>query len=550
MSNIDKPEVKDVSSVILQHDTIREEVVFDLDEVEDEKVESTFTPNEDDDEESLDSFITVEDKEEVTEVPTVDVKDKNPNAKVEFDFNSDKPRDSGGDINLPSTNLNRFNERVQQFNSTEIENLTDELTKWREVSEAAVDMYTPAGLYQDRFYDEDSEFRQGIEDKEGNLSSIAPVKFKSTGGELKGNAAVLKVSRMLGLGDVINIPLPHSGIWVTIKPATEKDLIDFYNSIFREKIILGRSTHGLTLTNFSTYVNKRMFDFIVDKHVHAVNYERSAIPKEQLKDFLLIHDYHVLVWGFICSMYPNGYNYTRVCVNDIEKCTAKEEAKINLAKLLWVDNKSLTDVQKNILYEVRPGKLGIESYKKFISEHTRVSSTTLTLGGGIKLTLKVPTFAEHIEDGMGWITSINNKIESEIADADLSEDKEEAAKNELLNQYVKSSALRSISHFVDYIEFTEDNETITDRRSISQTLEAISADDAIRDKITEAVLKFQSDTTIALIGIPEYKCKVCNKSQNEHPYNDKFTEVIPVDVLGMVFLLLTSKIWKILEREV
>ena len=522
-----------------------EEPVLDLNDEELDEVEE-------EEDTSLDTMFDQEEEPEGVPVK-VEVKteeQRKPNARVEQSINSTEPFEKGHTVNLPSVGLTEFNEKIQQFNKVDIENLTDELTAWREVSEGAVEFYTPNDAYSERFTDPTSEFRQGIEDKEGNLSGIAPVKFRSGGGELKGNAAVLKVSRMLGLGDVINIPLPHSGIWVTIKPATEKDLIDFYNSIFREKIMLGRSTYGLTLTNFSTYVNKRLFEFIVNKHVHAVNYDKEAIPKEKLQDYILIHDYHVLVWGFICSLYPNGYNYSRVCVNDIEKCTAKEEAKLNLAKLLWIDNKSLSEVQKNILYEVRPGKLNSEHYKKFISEHTRVSSTVLTLKQGIKVTFKVPTFAEHIDDGMSWITTINNKIESEIIDADLSEDKEEEAKNELLTQYVKSSALRSISHFIDYIEFTEDKEIVTDRRSISQILETISGDDEIREKITEAVLKFQSDTTIALIGIPEYTCKSCNKPQNTDPYNERFSSVIPLDVLGLVFLLLTSKIWKVLEREV
>lgn len=525
-----------------------DEAVLDLDS-DDLEEESPAVEEEDN---SLDSLLDQVDPVEEKTVPVVEEEKVKltSNARLEQPINSSTPFEEGHTVNLPSVGLTEFNEKIQQFNKVDIDNLTDELNKWREVSEGAVEFYTPNDIYSERFTDPTSEFRQGIEDKEGNLSGIAPVKFRSNGGELKGNAAVLKVSRMLGLGDVINIPLPHSGIWVTIKPATEKDLIDFYNSIFREKIILGRSTYGLTLTNFSTYVNKRLFEFIVNKHVHAVNYDKEAIPKENLKDFILIHDYHVLVWGFICSMYPSGYNYSRVCVNDIEKCTTKEEAKLNLAKLLWIDNKALTAVQKNILYEVRPGKLSMEHYKKFTSEHTRVSSTVLTLAQGMKITFKVPTFAEHIEDGMSWITTINNKIESEILEADISEDKEEEAKNELLTQYVKSSALRSISHFIDYIEFTEDKEVVTDRRSISQILETISADDDVREKITEAVLKFQSDTTIALIGIPEYKCKSCNKSQNPEPYNERFTDVIPLDVLGLVFLLLTSKIWKILEREV
>jgi hypothetical protein len=95
-------------------------------------------------------------------------------------------------------------------------------------------------LYQDRFLDEASRFEQGVETKEGELKTISSLKMKQADGELKGAMAVLKVSKALGLGDVLSIPLPHSGIWVTIKPPAEKDLIDFYNNIFKEKIAIGR----------------------------------------------------------------------------------------------------------------------------------------------------------------------------------------------------------------------------------------------------------------------------------------------------------------------
>lgn len=474
-----------------------------------------------------------------TDTQSEELRTSNAILTEEYNFTSSKSPTYR--ISLPSINLFDFTSKLKRFNSLNIDQPSENLKQWREVTEESVDYYTVGGLYQDRFTDSKSKFKQGVETKEGDLNSISTLKFKKTEGELKGEIALLKVSKLLGLGEVINVPLPHSGIWVTIKPPTEKDLIDFYNSVFREKIMLGRNTSGLTLTNFSVHVNNRLFEFIL-RHIHSVNF--ADIPKDELRNYILIHDFPILAWGFACTMYPNGYDYQRACVNDIETCSYIAQATINLTKLLWVDNPSLTEAQKIILSENRPNKLTIENYRKFISEHTRVTGSTFSTKNGIKFKLKVPTFHEYTSDGLGWVSKINSAVESII----LEDDNEKETKTEMLNQYVKSSILRQFNHFVDYIEI-EDN-VISDRDTINSLLEVFSSDDDIRNEITENILKFKVDTTLAIIGIPEYKCPQCGTTQNPTPVNSKFTSVIPLDTMSIVFLVLTSKISKILEREV
>lgn len=444
-------------------------------------------------------------------------------------------------FSLPSIDLKTFSTRISNFNKLGLDEKSPVLKEWKKVNEEAVDYYTTAGLYQDRFTDPTSEFKQGIENEEGKLNSISNIKFKKTDGELKGELALLKVSKLLGLGDIMSVPLPHSGIWVTIKPPTERDLIDFYNTLFREKIVLGRTTSGLTLSNFSVYINDRLVDFII-KHIYSVNY--SDIPKEELKNYILIHDLPILAWGFACTIYPNGFDFQRACVTDIEQCTYIAKAIINMTKLLWIDNSSLSKAQKTILEEYRPNKLTLDNYRKYIAEHTRVVSSIVTLKGDIKVKLKIPTINEYVTDGLNWINKINSAIEYVVIDND---NKEEEAKTELLNQYVKSSILRQYSHFIDYIEI-EDN-IIQDRDTINQVLEALSSDDEIRPELLNKVFEFKSKTTIALIGIPEYKCPNCGTVQ-KGDVNSNLTNVIPLDTMNLFFTLITLRIAKILEREV
>lgn len=444
-------------------------------------------------------------------------------------------------FSLPSVGLKAFNKKVNEFKNLELDGNSPELKAWRKTNEEAIDYYTPGALYQDRFTDDKSKFSQGVETKEGELKGISTLKFKQTDGELKGELAVLKVSKLLGLGDVLSIPLPHSGIWVTIKPPTEKDMIDFYNSIFKEKVTLGRATFGLTLTNFSVYVNRKLFDFIL-KHIHSVNYQ--DINKNDLDKYILIHDFPILAWGFASTIYPNGFDYQRACVNDVEQCSFVAKAVLNMCKLLWVDNTSLSEAQKIIMAENRPNKLGIDSYRKYISEHVRVTGSEFIVKDNIKFKLRVPTFAEYTTDGLNWVGKINSAIDSFINE----EGDEAEAKTQLLDQYVRSSILRQFNHFIDFIEIDEN--VINDRGTINEVLEVFSADDSIRSVITNKILEFKASTTIGLIGIPDYKCPNCGHPQNDEAINAGLTSVIPLDVMNLFFTLITLRISKIMEREV
>lgn len=481
-----------------------------------------------------------------TTPPVVETKtfEYKPNGVVTESFNFTNPANVNYRISLPSVPIMDFKRLTDRMKGMELDEKKSSLNRWKESSEEALDYYTPGGLYQDRFVDPESEFHQGLQMEDGALKSMGSVKFRQTEGELKGEIALLKVSKILGIGDVINIQLPHSGIWVTLKPATERELLDFWNSLFREKMMLGRSTYGLTLTNFSNHVNDRLFDFIVS-HIQSLNY--SDIQKSELRNYLLIHDYHILVWGFACSMFPNGYDYERACVAGPDKCDHVEKLTLNLPKIYELDNKALSPYQKSVLLEDRPKRLTLDTYRKYISEHTRITMSSFTLKNGITIYMKVPTFNEYITDGRKWINGINLTVESLILDT-VNQDDDDDAKTEALNNYVKSSILRQFSHFIDHLE-VEDNQ-INDRDTINQVLEALSVDDELREEITTQVFKFKAKTTIALIGIPEHKCPKCGTPQGVEDENHKYKNIIPLDVVRLGFFFLTSRISKILEREV
>lgn len=504
-----------------------------------EPVESSVELSANDFEDTFTDVPEVVEDEPVVDQAEVPVASATPNAILTDSYSTPLSEDAPGGPGMPSLPLKEFTEKVTQFSNI-ADSMGDVLKTWRSVLEEAVEQFTPAGHMQERFTDSDSEFKQGVEQPSG-LKTISAINFKQTTGEVRGELALMKVAKFLGLGEVVNVPLPHSGIWVTIKPPAEQDLIDFYNMVFREKIVMGRATSGYTLTNMSVHINNRLFDFIL-KHVHSVNYEE--ISKEELDKRVNILDFPILAWGFACSMYPNGFDYERACMNDIEKCTHIEKAKLNLSKLLWIDNSSLSEVQKTILGENRPNKLKLVDYEKYRSEHQRTKARTVKLSNGIEFKLRIPTFSEYTADGLKWVNTITNVVERALMDSEADEE----VRLETLNQYVKASILKQYNFYVESI--IVDGSVISDRSTIDSTLALFSSDDTIRGELTKEIIDFKAKSSIAVIGIPEYKCPVCKTEQKLENPGTAVTNVIPLDVMNVFFLTLTSRISKILDRVV
>ena len=453
-------------------------------------------------------------------------------------------------FSLPSYRLDSFNRLASKADRVDVRDRMDELKDWTKVVRDAVQAYIDHDLYVDRLDDPNSEFEQGVKVNATEPLQIGKVRFKKATGELKGEAAVLKVTSMLGIGDVVTIPLPHSGLKVTIKPPTDTDLIDFYHSTFKEKVELGRHTSGLTLTNVGVVMNNNTFKFI-QRHIHSIS--NPEISARDLGDYLVIHDFHILAWGFASAIYPQGFDYQRACINDINECTHIDKAVLNMSKLLWTDNTALTDVQRNILNASSSTvKLDIDSYKKYQAEHMKMIPREFSVmyqnEATIKFGLRIPTFSDHVKDGLSWTDKINTAVETAMLEEDNPDNR-----TELLSQYIKTSALRQFSHFIDYIDTGEG--TISDRDTIYKVLEVFTGDDEIRTEIIKSIIKFKEDTTISLVGIPSYKCPKCGTDHKTDTalstgFQKRFTHVIPLDVMHIFFSLITLKTSRIMERDI
>ena len=443
-------------------------------------------------------------------------------------------------VGIPASTLTDFTEALNRFSQVLSEKNQDHV-KWKEVSEESLEFHMPNGLYQNRLDDPSGNWQQGVITPSDEVLGMSSIAMKSREGELKGEIALLKVAKRLGMGDVVNVMLPHSGIWVTIKPPTDRDLIDFYNTVFREKVDFGNATSGLGFTNFSVHMNNRLFEFI-SRHIHNLSY--SDMPKDQLGKYMVIHDFPFLVHGFAKAMYPNGFDYSRACNVNLEECTHVSTQTLDLDTLTYIDNSSLTKTQRNILSSNRPNSNTLETYRTFKSEHPLMVGSSYRTASGFKFNFRIPSFEEYTKDGLAWINGVSSIVENVMVANEASEDD----RKEILSQYIKASILRQFNHFIESIELDE-NEIVVDRDTINGTLELFSSDDDLRAELTKAIIDFKSKTTLGVIGIDKYTCPNCQKEQLTNETLPVFKQVIPIDSVNLFFLLLTFKISKILERD-
>lgn len=357
------------------------------------------------------------------------------------------------------------------------------------------------------------------------------------GVHISGELASLRARQALGLGAAHNIPLWHSGFWVTLKAPSTAARLELQRRIDEEKITLGRRTDGLAYSNVSVYLQSYLTDFAL-AHLSTANVRYNQ-PLD-LKDLVLSPDIPLLIWGLLTTMYPNGYAYHQPCVNDPSKCQHITKAILDLNKICFTDNQRLTEAQRAHMAKrgERMEPRDLEAYRK---DHAYNGKGLIEVGtehGKLKIQLKVPTITEYAGAGFSWVDGIANAIQQAFG-TDLVGER----RNQFILERAAATQMCEYSHWVKEIGF-EDGTTIEDVETIRATLADISGEPKLTGEFFEAVAKFAEDCTLSLIALPRFDCPACGiKSTAEekaHPY------LMPIDVEALFFTMLDQLLEKVL----
>ena len=374
-----------------------------------------------------------------------------------------------------------------------------------------------------------ASWRQAVKSEKGLLAAGAPGFKETEGAKLTGARAVLRVKALLGMGSLVFIPLWHSGFWITLRAPSDSEMLELNRRIAEEKISLGRQTYGLAYANNSSFFAKHVMDFAL-AHV----YETSLKDDTDIRDKISTLDIPLIAWGLACAQWPRGFQYARSMLDQSTKQAHIVKEKLNVGKLLWTDTASLTEWQVAHMAQRQAGTMTNEAIARYRGEFTKGRGRLVELAPNLSLTLRVPSLNQYLTSGQAWV---NNVVQ--MANGAFGMDDNAEERDQYIMDQGKATNFRQFGHWVETVH-AGSNE-ISDDETLNATFDALSSDDAIREKFFNEVRKFMEDSTVSLVAIP-------STEQDERGTLPRFPHLLPLDVLSTFFILLVQLTQQIQSR--
>ncbi len=477
-----------------------------------------------------------------TQTPAVDENTKtkvNPQAEQVYPLNTHAGKETEK-VDLPSDYTVDIKDVLNELPNINLTD-TEEARKWINSLNKGLEQIPTQEMFKDTFMDPSKHFTQKPEHGGKPLVPSSPKFDKLENSVLSGEKAVIRVLQTLGLGTLFQVPLWHTGIWVTIKPPTEAEIIELNRQLISDKVTFGRYSYGLVFANTTSYTSERLVDFVLD-HIYNTSLKVDSLTASDLTKLISCQDIPILLWGIVSTMYPNGFKYERSCVNNPEQCNYILEETLNITKLLWTTVDSLTDYQREHMSYRQARSRTMEQVTRYKDDLSSIHKSRVKLADHqeIYMTIKSPSVTEYVDAGHLWIDSIVTAVEKTINTSISDEEKEN-----LIVKYAQASRLRQYSHWIESIEL--DTNIAEDQETVNELLNVLSADEDLFSSIMSKIKDYINRSVISLVGIPKYECPKCGVSQETETL-PKFVNVIPLDVQQLFFALFTQRLIKLTDR--
>lgn len=471
--------------------------------------------------------------------------------EMHFPISTDKKVDSNIVVELPSADDATIN-KITSALPDKAELNSPDIRKWAFTTLSSLNYTMYNNVLHKTVNAPDAGFTQKPSFNNLNMMAASP-NYTNPSKLVEGDRAIMHAVNYIGLGTMFQVPLYHSGIWVTLIPPSDTEIVEFNRQFMSRKGTFGRNTYGFIYGNSTSLTLDLLMDFI-EKHIYNSTVD---LPATELRKYIKVQDIPVLVWGLACAQYPNGFQYERSCsapptLDDngvmVNKCTHVVRETLNLPKLQWSSLKSLTEWQKAHMSSRQAKEKTLDSVLRYQDELAKSAIRKVDLastsGKVVSLILKTPTIQDHISYGHQWVSDMTDNVINVIeSDASPKE------RNDLIVQHALATSMMEYRHYVKSIEFN--GNTVEDEETITTLLKLWSADAILRTNYINEVVRFIEESTISVIGIPAYDCPVCKGKQEDGEgikVYPKLTSVIPVSVYQLFFALLSRRIELIAQR--
>lgn len=481
-----------------------------------------------------------------TEQPKQEVKEDK-NFQVESPYvgeetKIDKLEDAYENVVFPSTDIDKYIEYLTELNNVLLKMKQGEIKKsvYNKLVHTVNRESYERTLVGNELYPEHPEDLVNTIKYSDKLLNTSGVSFKNKD-KMSKSASVAIFNSILNVGEVVQVPLWHSGFWITIRPIRERDLINLLSLLKNNVVMMGRYSNTLIYTNYNVMYNKIITDFIVE---NIVDHSLSLDNSEDIRSYIKVQDLNILINGLVCSMYPSGYEITRSCEHSIEftpdsketKCDYTSNIKIDPKKLLWVNKQRLTD--KMLLQMAKKASKSVsldevKEYQRQLFEDKKVNTLELDTpnNGKIIVEFDSPDVLTYITQGEEWVDMLVDECEKCLIG-----NTDQDAKNQKILELVYASKIGLYRSFIKKIK-VNDNIVADDRETIDNFIDIMSGSNETVTAVFEHLTKIKNETTIALIATPSYTCPVCKKATKSDNPTKGFEQLIPLDIVSVFFAL-------------
>lgn len=392
-----------------------------------------------------------------------------------------------------------------------------------------------------------AHFTQGITHNDRRYRVASTRLPVESGHKLVGPEALAVVSRALGQGEIIMIPLWHSGFWISIKAPTNAALFELDSRIARAKTTLGRMSNGYVFSNTSVIIGQHVANFVLE-HVYSTNAPSS--DAEWLRNHILTSDLPTLAWGISVAMYPNGFPLEQPCTADVSKCTYVDHAIADLAKMQWVNNAVLSEKQRSHMVK-RNSRVTEKEILEYQEEfYIDPKYSQVTLNDEMTAVLTVPTLDKYFKSGTRWLDSLSTLAVDGYRGKDITDEDRDV----YITNMASTMSVRQFTHWIKRLDVTRPGKggndtvsTIDDESAIELSSLNISSVPEVKGALIEGVRKFIDHTTVSLIGYVNTECPNCHNlimKGNSGP----FSRIIPIDAVTLFSHLRDQRLGQVEEN--
>lgn len=458
------------------------------------------------------------------------------NVTQELEVFSPLPKEMKSEVTiaLPSDTDERTSAVLAKYPNVDYEN-SEGGAEWANTLAQAQMSISYKGQFRRTVDRPDSNFRQMVPSEKGPLAAGTPRFKENTGGtSWTGEKAVLRVRALMGVGSIVQVPLWHSGFWITLKAPTEGAVLELNRRLAEEKIILGRLTHGLAFANNSVFFAGWLMDFALS-HIYETSLKPELLETKSLRDRISCLDIPILAWGLACVIWPRGFPYARAVLDAKTQETKVVKELVSVGKLLWTDLASLTPWQIGHMANRHGGNMSEEALERYKNDFTRGKGRQIKFSEQLSFTTKVPSLNEYLVSGQKWVNSIVSTVDKAFGTPPG-----DSTRNQYILDQGKASNMRQYVHWVESLSAGEDG-VIDHPETIELTLDALSSSDEYRKIYFDEVRNFIEDSTIAVIAVPATE-------EGDKPPLPRFPHLLPIDAMSVFFTLLVQKADQIQSR--